>query len=727
MKMDFEKILKYVVLGGLFLVTLIPLFVANSLFFPFITGKAFAFRILIEIVFVAWLILVLLNKDYLPRSSKILWSFLVFVFVITLADIFGFNPYVSFWSNFERMEGLVSLLHLGAFFVVIGSVFNRKNWDVFFKVSLGVSLIICFYSLLQIMDVITINQGGVRVDGTLGNAIYLAVYLMFHAFLSTFYFFKSEGFKKWFYLGLTVFELIILYFTASRGVVLGLVAGAIVSASLIALFEKDRKTLRRTAGLVLLTIFILIAGFFVIKDTQFVRNNETLARFSDTSFEKFKTEGRYFIWPMAVEGIKDRPILGYGHEGFQFVFDGKYNPDLYGHEPWFDRSHNIYLDWMIVGGILGLTSFLSIFLLTFWKLRKTNNFSVIEKNILAGLLVAYLFQGIFIFDNLTSYILLFSVIAFIWSQSAEDSKIGYNLISKFNNKNLKLAYSVTSLVLLVIFIYILNVKPLLANKNLLFAIHPNNSPEVRLDYFKKVFESDTFGSTEALYQLMRASMTLGSNPNVPNEIKSEYLALSEENIRKLTQKFSEAKLFLNSGSFYNSINRPDEALKYLEKAKEFSPTRQDIYLEIGISYFSLGQTQKAIDNFNYAIELQPNNSEGNVRAAITLLYSGNQEEAERFLAKIDESTYYSDNRILNAFAAGKQYDKVLEIWQKRVESNPSNISTRQSLVGAYILIGHLEKAIEELNTIINLEPSFKESGEYAIKEIRAGRGRQLVQ
>ena len=43
---------RYVVLGALFLIPFIPLYVANSLFFPFITGKGFAFRILVEVAVV---------------------------------------------------------------------------------------------------------------------------------------------------------------------------------------------------------------------------------------------------------------------------------------------------------------------------------------------------------------------------------------------------------------------------------------------------------------------------------------------------------------------------------------------------------------------------------------------------------------------------------------------------------------------------------------------------
>ncbi len=42
--------LKVVVYGGLFTIPFLTLYVANDYFFPFITGKNFAFRILVETV-----------------------------------------------------------------------------------------------------------------------------------------------------------------------------------------------------------------------------------------------------------------------------------------------------------------------------------------------------------------------------------------------------------------------------------------------------------------------------------------------------------------------------------------------------------------------------------------------------------------------------------------------------------------------------------------------------
>ena len=53
-----------VVFGGLFAVLLLPLYVENDFYFPFITGKNFAFRIIVEIVFAAWILLALLDTQY---------------------------------------------------------------------------------------------------------------------------------------------------------------------------------------------------------------------------------------------------------------------------------------------------------------------------------------------------------------------------------------------------------------------------------------------------------------------------------------------------------------------------------------------------------------------------------------------------------------------------------------------------------------------------------------
>ena len=89
--------------------------------------------------------------------------------VIGLANLFGVAPIKSFWSNYERMEGYITILHLGAFFLVIGSVFREGDLRKWFNTTLLASFIMVIYGFFQMAGVLEIHQGGTRVDGTLGN------------------------------------------------------------------------------------------------------------------------------------------------------------------------------------------------------------------------------------------------------------------------------------------------------------------------------------------------------------------------------------------------------------------------------------------------------------------------------------------------------------------------------------------------------------------------------
>jgi uncharacterized membrane protein len=187
--------LRYVILAGIFAIPFVPLIISSSLFFPFITGKAFAFRLIVEIILACYLILAVREPLYRPKFSWVLGALAVFLIAIGLADLLAVNPYKAFWSNFERMEGYITLLHLGAYFLVMGTMLKTQEiWNKLLMTSLGASLIMAIYSFLQIGGKIAINQGGVRVDGTLGNAAYLGIYMVFHIFFAALLYVR---FREW--------------------------------------------------------------------------------------------------------------------------------------------------------------------------------------------------------------------------------------------------------------------------------------------------------------------------------------------------------------------------------------------------------------------------------------------------------------------------------------------------------------------------------------------------
>ncbi|MDO8634128.1 MAG: O-antigen ligase family protein, partial [archaeon] len=347
--MQANKVLRYSILTGIFLLPFVCLIVFNNLFFPFITGKNFAFRIIVEIITGLWIILALRDKSVLPKSSRLLQVFAIFIGVIFISDLLSPNVYKSFWSNYERMEGWVTLAHLFALFVVLSSVMTKKLWEWLFRVSVGVSLIVFVYGSFQLSGKFAIHQGGVRLDATFGNATYLAVYMLFHIFLNLLLFVSSKrgSLWRWFYGVAILAEVFILYHTATRGATLGLIGGLFLTALLVLIFHRENENAKKGAIGLVIGLVVLVGLFFVFKNNDFVKNSPILGRFSDLSVTDKTAQSRFMIWNMAFQGFKERPIFGWGQESFNYVFNKYYDPKMYSQEQWFDRTHNVFFDWLI--------------------------------------------------------------------------------------------------------------------------------------------------------------------------------------------------------------------------------------------------------------------------------------------------------------------------------------------------------------------------------------------
>src|SRR3989338_18233 len=419
--MSIRDTLRFIILAAVFATHFICLYVANSMFFPFISVKNFLFRILVEVMLGAWLLLMFIDSTYRPRFSWILGGAGAFLLVIAAADAFGVNPWRSFWSNYERMEGLIAHVHLFLYFLIAGTVLHaEKLWLWFWRTSLGVSLIVALYAFSQLAGKADIHQGATRLDASFGNATYLAVYALFHIFLAAFLYAREGGRNayRWIYLVVGVVNFLILYFTQTRGALLGVIGGAFLTFLLVALLDKERPQLRKYALGGVIALVVLVGAFIMFRDASWIKNNPTLSRMASISLSDPTTQARFLIWKMSWEGFKERPILGWGQENFLYVFSKHYDPKMWNQEPWFDRSHNVFFDWLIAGGALGLLTYLSLFgaaLYYLWFSRKIH-LSILERSIFTGMLAGYFVHNIFVFDNLTSYIVFFGFLAYLHSQ-----------------------------------------------------------------------------------------------------------------------------------------------------------------------------------------------------------------------------------------------------------------------------------------------------------------------
>src|SRR3990167_3444541 len=609
--------LRKIIFTGLFLIPFVPFLVSSAFLFPFITTKGFAFRIIVEIVFAAWLGLALIEPAYRPKKSPILYALLAFFIVIGLADLLGEAPVKSFWSNAERMEGFISLLHLGMFFLVISSVFKEIDWQRWWNFSLAPSFLMVLYCVLQLIGLKTINQGGVRVDGTLGNAIYLAVYMLFHIFIASLFMWREwkNVALRWVYGLLILAQAFILYYTATRGAILGLLGG-LLAVAVLNVRNKESAFVRKGSIATLVGLITLVGGFVAIKDAEFIQNSPVLSRFSSLTTEELKTQGRYFVWPIALEGAKERPFLGWGQENFNYIFNEHYRPEMYRLEPWFDRAHNIFLDWAIAGGILGLLSYLALYVALLFSIwRQDTHFSRTEKSILTGLIAAYFFHNFFVFDHLISYILFFSLLAYLHSRS--EAPLSAHRQASGNSRPTAPPFALGNLpavaipavsILLVFSLYFANVKPIMANAFLIKALKSLQTPGetiTAIQYFQRARGASRLGRPEMVEQIAVNSVTVLTS-DISVEEKNAFFSFAKDAVLKQAEDFSEdARYQLIAGSFLSSTGSWDEALVYLEHASRLMPGKQTIYLEIANTFLNKKDDRKAIDVLKYVGEISP--------------------------------------------------------------------------------------------------------------------------
>lgn len=657
-----DRIFLWTVRVGIVLLLFTPLIVIQSFFFPFITGKNFFFRIVVEIVFMVWVALATVNPDFRPQKSPLLWALALFFSVVTLATLFSINPYHSFWSSFERMEGLITHLHLFALFLVLGHVLrSTKEWFYFFNVSLFISFIAAIYSFMERMGFVVATEfiGSGRLIGTLGNSIYLAVYMMFHLFIIAALFSRVRlWWLRLLYAVLFLFEFSIFFIAASRGAFVGFVAGVFVMALFLLFFSQKR--LYRFAAIAVLAVLIALLGTIVLfPESAAIQKSQFLHRLSSLATENFKNDSRFMVWGIAWETFKEKPLLGWGPENFIVPFVKHYNPNLFGHEMWFDRVHNMLLEWLVATGIIGFLLYLGIFMsvgIILWRLFHNHVFDYFFTILMIGFFTAYIVQNVFIFDNIVTFTLVFSIFAFLHSCSLTRRSPKKDDVKKkdFIIKQRQIIISASVLILGVFLVPFFNLKPMYAANQTISALSllsESNNLESFISEFDEVVTYNTFGSMEAREHLADIVLQIGANVD---QRSSAFLSLLNYSIQELEKAVTldlhySTKPLLILGKLYTfqagvqgdrkSFERAEAVYKHLIL---LAPRYVPAYLGLAESYLTAGENGKAIAIAKKAFSLPDQDSValGALFDPVFSVYvfAGDFPGAVEFLAKYSKHT-----------------------------------------------------------------------------------------
>ena len=716
------KILKYLLWGCLYLILLTVLLLSSSFLFPFISLKTFYFRTLVEIAIFLYLLLALRNSYYRPKFSPLAWSLIVFGAIISITAIIGVNPYRSFWGNIERGEGVLFISHLLIYSFILSQAFkDKKQWYNYFTFSIMVSLAVGFYGLAQQLGWkwAVNNSAGSRWSSTLGNAAYLAAFALGHFWLSVMLWWqRPKLYWKIFYTLTAIFNLALIFSSQTRGAVIALfVVGLFYLIFLIFASKNNRIKI-----ILSLFVFLLIITPIVIRlnnKSLWVNKYAAIRRLATISASDITVQSRLYALDSSWQGWKDRFVFGYGWENYQVAFNKYFHPEIFldnGSQIWFDRAHNTIMDIAIAAGLLGLLAYLWLFasaVITVVKYARSQHYDYYLVAGIIGFLLAHFLQNIFVFDSLPTYIMLFSVFGFVIYLSYYDHQEETNKDSQVKPINYYIAIPVGFLIIISFFNF--NYQPAKANNiaitGLKYFYHGQLDKGITV--FKQAIDMNTYQSAE-LRQRLAENILRANNQRYSTDrqkLKKNFDIAIAELKKNIAAEPTNAQSYLYLMSLYNVAGMQTGDVSYLKLVVpvgktllKLSPTRPQIYFEMGKAEISLQNVEQGIKYFRQAVALNPKTLESywNLLTAYVVTGQGQlaQQEYQKMLDLGLSENEANLNRLANMYASVKAYQIVINIYNKLVTLKPNNIEYWSKLVMNYQILGNSVKVKKITQTML---------------------------
>jgi len=718
---NLEKIYFWIIEWGTYLSLFTPLILMKSYFFPYVVPKTVFFRIVVDIVFIAYILLVVSNRKYLPKFNALAVAVAIFIGITVLTSFTGINLGKSFWSTFERMTGLITFLHLFVFFIILISVFReRKYWEKILTVSIIVGVIESFYTLFSSNPS---SHGG----GTVGNVSFLAAYLLFDIFFAIIMLFVKKGGWRIFYGLALIVTLLPMFFSIElpRGG-LGAFFIGIVLLGLGYMIFSGKKLLRILAPIVLVLVVLMGIG---ASQTHFFKKE-----FSTNIIKEIPGDARLLTWQIGFKSWQEKFLLGWGQENFNIAYNEHFSPKLpQTGDVWYDRVHNVVLDTAVTSGILGLLSYLSIFGIAIFGLLKICPKVNEKRNLflplgMVALLMAYFIQDIFVFDMISTYTMFFLSLAFVYFLIQGENP--QSLLEKEESK--RGAYYLIGILLIIITIFTLyfgNIQSARASRYTVLGVV---SPlEKAIPLFRKALDVSPMSIFETPEQFARKMDDLTFNEGQDKEVLKNGFGLSVEELKKsIAKNPQDYRLYLFLGRHYNNfyyLTHDQEKLglaeEFLKKAVELSPDNQQTYWSLAQTELSQGKDDEAINSMQKAVDLEPSYAKSHWYLAMTYRAVGRYKLA---LEKIKDAEKLGYNWKVNV----EDLKKVIDVYQNlrddedlvllyplAIELDPQNAQFRAGLEVAYANVGQFDKARQLAKEAIALNPDFASQFEEFLKRL----------
>lgn len=387
----------------------VPLYFSSSTIFPFIILKATVSHLAILALGVMAAVSLWQSKKA-PSLNVLGLALIAYLIVQLAASVQGVNPERSFFSTFERSQGIVSLVGWLLLAFSVSSLFeSERSWRQLFQGLVVAACIIAVVALLFVVgayDAPFLLRDFGRLAFTVGNSAIFGNYLGVLASLAfglLLLDFRRVSTKfsslQACQLGLLLFCLLA---TGSRSGILAFVSCAGLLVLLAPLPRKEKALV--VLGVSSLALFAAVFFWDIVS-----------ARISATSFSSDSIGYRIEAWKIGWAAFQAKPILGFGPENFIQVF-GQYSQINQISNETFDTAHNHLVALLVGSGVLGLLSYMVVVGLALFSLWRHywHGGEAEQRNVLLVLtvIVSYQVTSLFLFDALVTAPLFFLALAY---------------------------------------------------------------------------------------------------------------------------------------------------------------------------------------------------------------------------------------------------------------------------------------------------------------------------
>lgn len=711
------KILKFGVYASLlwFFIT------TSGALYPSHTGKVSFLLGLIEILAVFYVALILKYPKYRPKLDLAVWAVIFFIGSLMLSAFFGVDFWASVFSGLKRMSGIFFMLHIVVFFLILTAIFkSRQDWQKFFAVNVAIGVVHSLFALYQKIDPnflssLSKEDSVVRTGALFGNPSLLASYLVFVLFISLYLFLSLENRRAKLLSAGSFFVILAAIFTAgTRGTIIGVFVGFIVFGVIILLFSQNKR-IKKIMLIALVALVVMGGVLWANRDSQLLESIPVLKRAVNISWDQFSINPRTMLWQSAWDGFKERPILGFGPGNYNLIFNEYHISKISSagfEESWPSEPHNIFFEYLATVGVVGVLAFLFFIFTAPYLLFKNFKSKYEDLNIFAvfaALIIAHIVQNLFLFDTVYTHYMFFVVFGFIYylsdRKSAPPSK---DLLSEESKQAI-----ISSILLLAIFLVYMNINNFrgavyVKNFNLKFLEIPSFYKKDFTLVYSKFYFDDWF----TIHSKMEEEEMLQKiNKKLEEAVKKQPL--------DVFSMFYRASVLTELGRSNEMYLREAEDL--LKSALAINPTRQQLYLPLARIYILKKDFKTAVEIYEKAIELNPDNLETHWRLGI-ILYADNQEERAVKELDIAFDRYWPRNAEQISvwgliYATNKMYDKAIYLYGVAIKLSPQAAKYYQHLATVYKEVGDKEKAVELANKAIELDPTLKAGAEQFIKSL----------